>query len=272
MLVAICSVKGSPGATTLALALAARWPDAEAECIVVEADPAGGDLAARFGLATAPGLVSLAAASRRDDDPRLIWRHAQPLPGGLPAVVAPVGTEQARAALAALEDATVLSRAAKHSRAVVVVDCGRVAPGSPVLPLLSAADHVLVLVRPHAADLAHVMSRVPVISRLAGQAQLLLLGSGYGPSEVEREIGLPVLDEVPEDPRGAAGLTGAPVTHRPIRLSRPRLVQAAARIAATLAASGPITAHATVDDLAGRANNFDRSALAAQNGQPGRRS
>ncbi len=50
VLVAVASVKGSPGVTTLCVALAACWPD-PAGAIVVEADPAGGDVAMRFGLA-----------------------------------------------------------------------------------------------------------------------------------------------------------------------------------------------------------------------------
>src|SRR6266702_8439110 len=110
MLVAVASLKGSPGVTTFALALAARWPtgpgdggsSAGARCVVVEADPSGGDIATRFDLAGSPGLVSLAAAARRGDDPGLVWRHAQALPGGLPVVAAPPGADQARAALAAL--------------------------------------------------------------------------------------------------------------------------------------------------------------------------
>ncbi len=56
MLIAVCSLKGSPGVTTWALALAACWPR-PASAVLVECDPSGGSLAARFGLAPAPGLV-----------------------------------------------------------------------------------------------------------------------------------------------------------------------------------------------------------------------
>jgi len=55
-LVAMCSLKGSPGVTTAALGLAAGWPSAE-QPVVVECDPAGGDLLGRFRLETAPGLM-----------------------------------------------------------------------------------------------------------------------------------------------------------------------------------------------------------------------
>ena len=48
-LVALCSLKGSPGVTTAALGLAAGWPSAE-QPVVVECDPAGGDLLGRYRL------------------------------------------------------------------------------------------------------------------------------------------------------------------------------------------------------------------------------
>ena len=49
MLVAVCSVKGSPGVTTFCMALAAQWP-AQTRCVLLECDPSGGDLATRFAL------------------------------------------------------------------------------------------------------------------------------------------------------------------------------------------------------------------------------
>jgi len=239
VLVAICSVKGSPGVTTFSLALAARWPDPHASCVVVEADPAGGDVGVRFALPTTPGLVSLAAASRRDDDdPELVWRHAQALPGGLPVVVAPVGAEQTRAALAALGNAEILHRAGQADNAMVVVDCGRLDPGSPAAPILVAADHVLVMVRAHTADLTHIASRLAAISRTARRAHLLLVGPGHTAGEVAGELGLPILGSVPDDRRGAAVLTGSPMP-RSFWLSRPRLSRAAVRIAGTLATAAP---------------------------------
>ena len=45
-LVALASLKSSPGTTTAALALCQVWPRAR-RVILIEADPAGGDIAAR---------------------------------------------------------------------------------------------------------------------------------------------------------------------------------------------------------------------------------
>jgi hypothetical protein len=81
MLLALCSDKGSPGVTTSALAIASAW---EEPSIVVEADPAGGDLGIRLRpagspLPEAPTMLSLAAAARADKNRDLLARHTQPL-------------------------------------------------------------------------------------------------------------------------------------------------------------------------------------------------
>jgi len=218
MLVAVISLKGSPGVTTFSLALAACWPS-PVRTVLVEADPAGGDVASRFSLACSPGLVSLAAAARRSADPQLVWQHTQALPGGLPVVLAPPGAEQAHAALSALaaEASTgggVLRQAASLSQTVVIADCGRVDVGSAAMPIVRAADVMVLLSRAHADDLAHLASRLHTASRWSAHRALLLVGEGYGSTEVARELGVPVMGRLPEDRRGAAMLCG--------RATRPR--------------------------------------------------
>src|SRR5215217_7772269 len=67
VLIAIASMKGSPGATSTSLALAAMWPR---PVVLVEADPSGGDLAYRCKAAygglpyTDRSVLTLAAAMR----------------------------------------------------------------------------------------------------------------------------------------------------------------------------------------------------------------
>ena len=65
--IAIGSVAGSPGATSLALGLAAAWPDSSHARVVVEADPDGGRLGAELGIGVEPGLMALALAVRTAD-------------------------------------------------------------------------------------------------------------------------------------------------------------------------------------------------------------
>lgn len=225
MLIGVCSAKGSPGVSTTALALGARWPSPDP--IVVEADPAGGDVAARFRLAPSPSLVTLAAASRRGADPQLLSEHCQRLPGGLRVVIAPIAARQAHASVSLLAPRSDLFRAP----GTVVVDLGRVDPASPVVPLLRALDALMVLARPHEAELAHVATLAEDIPSWTPHPCLVLVGTGYQRSEVETELGIPVLGTLPEDPSGSAVLAGALQGPEP---HKSRLGRAAAHLARRL--------------------------------------
>lgn len=213
MLVVVVSVKGSPGVTTFSVALAARWP-APARTVLVEADPSGGDVGVRFSLESTPGLVSLAAAARRNNDPALLWQHAQALPGGLPVVSAPADADRARTALSTLAEPTggtgILRAAANTTESVVIVDCGRVDAGSPVMPIVRAADAMILLSGAHADDLAHLARPLVAMSRWTPRPAMLLVGDGYSEADVARELGVQPLGRLPHDPRGAAVLCGRP--------------------------------------------------------------
>lgn len=231
MVIAVCSVKGSPGVTTLCVALAARWP-APGRAVVVECDPSGGSLAARFGLRTAPGLVSLTAAARQNRD-LMLWAHTQPLPGGVPVVVAPPGGDYARAALATLLDArrqSVLRGAAAVAGSVVVADCGRLDAVSPAMAIAREADRVLLVVRPRADELSHLAASLSMVDLWAMRPGLVLVGRGHPAGEVTRELGVPVLAEIPHDVPGARALSGLPGRRRgPVRSRLGRVVHAIAR-------------------------------------------
>ena len=91
-LIAVASFSGSPGVTTAALGIAACWP-AGADPLLAEADPSGGDLQAWFGLPDTPGMVSLAAAARRGQQPGPAGRPRRP-PARRPAGAARPGRRQ----------------------------------------------------------------------------------------------------------------------------------------------------------------------------------
>jgi hypothetical protein len=211
MLITVCSLKGSPGVTTLATALGARWPGQE-NPIVVEADPAGGDVMARFRLPESPGLVSLAAAARGRGgvNPTLLAQHTQLLPGGLRVVLGPVGAEQARAALSVLARgaSSPLRRAADQPATTVIVDCGRVDPDSPTFPIIRSADAMLLVARPHDDELAHVALKLQAAQKWSRRPCFVLIGDGYPTAEVSQVLGIPVMGRVPRDDKGASVLCG----------------------------------------------------------------
>ncbi|UQS26050.1 hypothetical protein L1857_26175 [Amycolatopsis thermalba] len=251
MLVALMSLKGSPGVTTTAVALAAQWPDTTPQRrLVAEVDPSGGDLAMRFGLPPTPGLVSLAAAARRRRALGLVWEHTQALPGGARVLLAPPGAAHARAALTTLATAPgepLIEATAREPGVVVLADCGRLDPGSPAEALARRADALVLLTGTHADALAHAAARLSELAHWTARPGLLLTGHGYPTSDVERELGVPAIGRIPHDPAAAAALAG----HQPSARRRGGgLARAAAALARTLTTPPPAPAQAAPPGLA----------------------
>ncbi len=237
MLIALCSVHGSPGVTTLAVALATHWPDpAHTRRLIAEIDPAGGDLALRLQLPTTPGLASLAAVARRQPRPEVVWEHTHALPGGVRVLPAPPGSGHARAALDILIGAQpqLLPAAAREPAVVMLADCGRVDPGTPAEAIARHADALVLISGTHGEDLAHTAARLRELARWTPRPGLLLTGDGYPTVEVERELGVPTIGRLPHDLAAAATLSG----HRPPPARRRRtggLARHVAALARTLA-------------------------------------
>ena len=233
-LVGLCSAHGSPGVTTTALALAATWPE-DRRCLLVEADPFGGVIGARYGLGDTPGLSSLAAVARQGLDEEAVWAHVQQLPGGVPVLVGPASADEAHAVLR--DVAGVLAGwCATQGDVDVIVDCGRIAPGSPTVELLAKADAAMVLTRPFIDQLRAAAHRLAALEASGAEASLLLVGdSPYGPDEVAATLKVDVGGVIAWDPRTAAVLTGTRGTVRDLR--RSPLVRSAATLAEHLASS-----------------------------------
>lgn len=241
MLVVCASLSGAPGVSTLTVGLAARWPGRSA--LLVEADPCGGVLAARFGLPQQPGLVGLAAQMRHGGAGDVV-AHAQRLPVGCDVVVGPGSAETAAGAVAVLSqyaDTTLRVLAP-----VVVVDVGRLYASSPAMPLVAAADAVVLVVTPDTEHVDHLDARMLTLRETArwGRLGVVLSGAGsYGRAEIAERLGVPVLAELPRDRWGAAALTGR-LTGR--IWTRTRLARAAADLAGHLAIEfQPDTSEAT---------------------------
>lgn len=211
MLIAVCSLKSSPGATTLAVALGARWPGPEVP-VVVEADPAGGDLLTRFRLSAELTLVRLAASTRVRGNVSAdqLAHHAQFLPDGLRVLPGPVEAEQARAALGLLATgpSSPLRRAGDRADTVVIVDCGRVDPNSATLSIIRSADAMLLLARPRDDELAHVALKLQAVQRWSQRPCFVLVGQGHRAGYVAHELRIPVMAHIPHDVKGADALCG----------------------------------------------------------------
>ena len=94
---AIVAVVGD-ACTTTTVALASAWP-ASSEALIIEADPAGGDLAAWFDIPVLPSL-STVVTSALDASWVEIDRHTRLTPSGLRVIPAPPSAGEARHAVA----------------------------------------------------------------------------------------------------------------------------------------------------------------------------
>lgn len=230
--VALVSPKGAPGVTTSALLLAAVWPTA---AVLVEADPAGGDLRYCLNgcdgqpLRADTGVVSLLTAHSLSGvltDRRLLG-HAQQLPGGLPVLVGPGSPAQTEALRGQWPQLATALAACQED---VLVDLGRTDGQRDTDLLLRAAGAVLVVCRGTVASVAHTRDLLAFLVTQGVSAQVLLIGSGAHRDDAQRTLGADVL-LLPDDPSAAAALMGQRWTRG---LDRSPLVVAGRRVAADL--------------------------------------
>lgn len=207
-LVCFISQKGSPGATTTALAVAAAWPLVQGrQKLFVEADPFGGVLAVRYQMGIEPGLLTLAAAVRADMDDESVWDHAQELPGGLPAIIGPDSPDQANAVLSAT-GRRMGAFLSNLDSVDVIADVGRVASFAPSSELLQEADLVLMVAKPEAENLQPSAQRILSLGLAPERIGWVLVGERpHGSAEIEATFGVPVAGVVADDRRGAEALT-----------------------------------------------------------------
>jgi len=222
VLVALASAKGSPGVTTTARVMASVWPGG---AVLADADPAGGDVAfvARSAQGGGPldpdrGLLSLAVEARRGVEGVSLDPHLQVTDGGLP-VLAGIARPDQVAGMGPVWPA-VGSVLAAHP-GDVVVDVGRLSVGSPVLPVVAAADALVLLVRPRVEAYAHLRERLAWLASLGTAGAFPSVGvavlTDARDSRSSRELAdllahsglaVPVIGTVAEDPRAADVIGG----------------------------------------------------------------
>lgn len=166
--IVVSSVAGAPGATRLAVGLAAAWPVEHQRRVVVEADPDGGRLGAELGVGVEPGLMALALAARGGtmgaDD--LVERGSVGVSDWL-VVPAPPSAEQSHSALVHAAATLAGIMADDQGATAWFVDAGRLSARSPSMPFARSAAHVLVVTHGSFPALQLVAHRVEAL-RAAG--------------------------------------------------------------------------------------------------------
>jgi len=190
--VAICSLHASPGATTLALDLARLCGPGT---LLIEADPDGGCLAARLDLAVRPGLTELAGAARVGIAADDLWRFAQPTSSALGVIVAHPAAEQVQAALRAAVHH--VGSAMNQLSGNVIVDVGRLRPGSPALGFASLADTTLVVAENSVESVVSINHRAQLLGHVGEPLIVLTAAKPYAVAEIEAACGQTVWGVVP---------------------------------------------------------------------------
>lgn len=258
-LVVVTGGKGGPGATTLAVGLAGAWAAAGRSVLVADLDPAGGDVAAhlpvedlRRGVAPLLGVVgsrldAAAVAAESTMAGANLW-----VLNGLPCpdtagLLQPAATRALLGAVRAL-DAVEL----------VVVDPGRLLPGSVAAVALGAADAGVLAVRPDLPGALAARRALDAVADLPGLA-VMAVGAQRRSADVTdlaEALGRRVAGVVPADRRGV---------RRAIQGARPpvrgRLGRAYAALAASLDAGRSAGRAAR-----GRGRQPDRSSVPVEEG------
>ncbi|WP_040786044.1 BTAD domain-containing putative transcriptional regulator [Nocardia pneumoniae] len=225
LLIALAGLGPRVGTTTTAVALACAWPGREA-ALVVEADPAGGQLADMVGADPYLGLASLARTFEPDSEfgKDRVLEHMQFLPNAVPMLAAPPGRDPARTALTT----ALLTGAHPGWRALgatVFADCGVPEPDSGLAPVLDAADACLVVVRPDYTEPERAAHRILRLTQRCRRRGVVLIEEPR--SEFAAALALPILGSLPAAPVSAEALLHG--TRQPRR--GPRLLPAARTIA-----------------------------------------
>jgi hypothetical protein len=244
-LLSVINAKGSPGATQSAASLAAVWP--EVDRVLVEADPAGGVLAARWRLQSRPSMVDVGASLITAHDERAALdagvQETTFLDEQLQVVCAPIQRTGASAALA-----KVLGQHPKlftPSDRWVIADVGRIAPGSVAWPLLARSDAVLMVLRGDVESVLALRGLAEAIGAECGSRwAVAVVPATYDANDINgafvgQDLHVPVLGDLPPvEPSGRGGHRRAAAAWTDLALSCLELSSRVPLAITTGAASG----------------------------------
>jgi len=253
---ALVSAGGSPGVTTAALALALTWPG---KVIVAETDPGGAAVLAGLFAGHVDGsrnlrnvaYEALTADTAAAEIPRQLVN------------LDPTGTRMLLPGLAdprhvaAIDPAwPVLAAALAASSSTVLADCGRLDGGPSQAAVVTAADRIVLIMRPTLRQVAAARPRMQMLTDTSGiAAPVSLLLAGPGPldaGEITRLLGTRITGTLPNDAKTAAVLSDG--DGRRTALQNSPLMRAAVAVGKALRGQAEAQAHGTTvpSDLIGQ--------------------
>lgn len=211
-LIVLCSAAGSPGVSTTAIGLSLAWTR---PCLLVEADPTGSSamLTGYMRQYTPNGVVSvfdLAVRFRQTGSVPPLMDVATTVPNtGIRLLSGPRSPAHA----AVINEAWTALVAEFHQLAAagidVIVDLGRLGMKSSPTTLLQSADLVMMVTRSTLPALVPALHWANQLNETfgadSGRAGLLLIGAGhpYSAADVAKQLKLPVITTLPDDPTTA---------------------------------------------------------------------
>lgn len=211
-LVAVTSAGASPGATSLATALAMAWSQREdRSAIMVEADPSGGVIGPRFGTTADPSLMTYSADARRGFNVDFVVRNTQRIADALDVLLAPTDPVIARRVLS--DTAASLAQGLATSEFRCVIDLGRLDNVNPSTPFATVADEVLLVTRPRFDEVQSLLYRIRQLRQAGATPSLVVVGEEpHHPAEVADAAAVPLAAVVPDDAAIASAFAGGVFT------------------------------------------------------------
>jgi MinD-like ATPase involved in chromosome partitioning or flagellar assembly len=200
--IAVCSGKGSPGATFAAVNLAYALHTAGRNVLLLDLDPNGGDVAGYLGLDPRKGLYPLSIMGRADYATEALLGEIEERAGIKCIAGFPNSTPMPPAALVEILDS------AMQSEPLVIADLGRIDARSA--EVARAVELVLIVIRPDLIS-THGTQRATEVLLGAGveKSRLRLLVSGLSlrraadAGEIGQVVGIPLDGMIPLDRSGA---------------------------------------------------------------------
>jgi len=185
------------------------WQDWGLSPLLVEADPAGGVLGHRFNITGSRAnrtLLSFAVDSRRGFTGQALANNVQQI-AGIETLLAPL--DPAKASQAVDRSAQSLIEHSEENERPIMVDLGRIQPGSPALKLARACDMVLVVLEPRIDQVQSSLFQLASLRQQGLVPELVLVGSGeFDPADIAASSDASIAAVLPKSPKTAVALSG----------------------------------------------------------------